>query len=190
MCDYLKSKDKTSTTWITPQWLIDRIGISMLDPCGFLNPDGEPYVKTAISCYTLQRQQDGLAIPWYGSVFCNPPYDKNAEWLRRCWEHHRDTGEDVIVLIFARTATGYFQEFAPKATGLNFLNKRIKFLDSEGKLQGIAPVGSVLLAYGDRALNRIRNVPGFLCQILTVGICHECYHQSCPKKESSECISR
>jgi hypothetical protein len=134
----------------------------MLDPCGFLNPDGKPYVKTAITCYTLQRGQDGLKLPWFGSVFCNPPYDKNKEWLQRCWEHHRDTGEDVIVLIFARTATGYFQEYAPKATGLNFMNRRVKFLDKDGKEQGFAPVGSVLIAYGEKALNRIANVPGFI----------------------------
>jgi hypothetical protein len=149
-----------STTWITPQWLIDLIGTSDLDPCGFLGPDDEPYVWTADECYTPQKDQDGLRLPWHGSVYCNPPYDKNKEWLRRCWEHHRDTGEDVIVMIFSRTSTGYFQTYAPFATGLNFLEKRIKFLNDKGELQTFAPCGSVLIAFGESAYERIRKVNG------------------------------
>jgi hypothetical protein len=72
-------------------------------------------------------------------------------------------------MIFARTATGYFQEYAPKATGINFMNRRVKFLDKDGNEQGFAPVGSVLIAYGEKALNRIANVPGFI--LVTSPLC-------------------
>jgi hypothetical protein len=159
MCPIRKGK---STTWITPQWLIDIIGKSDLDPCGFLGPNGEPFVETAEAYFTLQEGDDGLKLDWFGSIFCNPPYDKNKQWLRRCYEHHKLTGEDVIVLIFSRTSTGYFQEYASRATALKFIGKRLKFLNDQGNEQGFAPCGSILLAYGDNAVRRIAEVPGFL----------------------------
>lgn len=38
--------------WITPQWIIDKIGVSTLDPCGFLKEDGNPIVQTALNYFT------------------------------------------------------------------------------------------------------------------------------------------
>lgn len=31
------------------------------------------------------RQQDGLAQPWYGRVWCNPPYSNCGAWVRKAW---------------------------------------------------------------------------------------------------------
>jgi hypothetical protein len=156
----------TSDTWITPKSIIDAIGISDLDPCGFVGANGRPYVQTARNYILAQYGEDGLKIPWSGSVFCNPPYSNNVEWCKKCVKHFQRTGEDVILMIFSHTSTGYFQDTAKQATGMNFLNKRVKFLNSQGQLQRMAPNGSVLIAFGQHAYQRIKRVPG-LCVSLS-----------------------
>lgn len=30
-------------------------------------------------------EQDGLIQPWFGAVFCNPPFDNVGDWVRRAW---------------------------------------------------------------------------------------------------------
>ena len=86
--------------WITPQWVITGIGVSDLDPCGHL-PDGtNPIVKTANNYFT--EKEDGLKQKWFGSVFCNPPYSDLKAWLAKCAEYHRETGNDVIALVFVK----------------------------------------------------------------------------------------
>jgi hypothetical protein len=64
---------KGTDTWLTPQWIIDSIGMSDLDPCGYA-PNGKPFVVTAKNFYDLEHAgQDGLELPWAGSIYCNPP---------------------------------------------------------------------------------------------------------------------
>jgi hypothetical protein len=154
-----------STTWITPQWIIDLIGQSDLDPCGYKLPDGTFVTQCAGRTYTLQDGEDGLSLPWEGTVYCNPPYDDNKTWLRRCREYHVETGNNVIVLMYNRSETRYFQEEVPFATGVLFPFGRIEFLDETGKLRGRAPAPNILLAYGDGAFERIRRVPGIAMKV-------------------------
>jgi phage N-6-adenine-methyltransferase len=151
-----------SDVWLTPQWVIDKIGISDLDPCGHL-PDGKPIVITARNYFT--EQDDGLIKDWYGSVFCNPPYSDLRVWLARCAKYHKDTGNDVIALVFVRSETKAYQENVKSATGINLINKRIKFLTGEGieKTNGNAP--SCLIAWGEGAYDRIKNVDGIYVRI-------------------------
>jgi hypothetical protein len=146
-------------TWLTPQWLIDKIGISDLDPCGY-KLDGRCVTATATYCYTLQDGHDGLSLPWFGRVFCNPPYSDVAPWMKRCRAHYETTGQDVIVLVNARTSTGYFQENVKYATGMVFVCPRIKFLNELGLVQTFNPNSSVLVAFGESAYQRIQNVDG------------------------------
>jgi hypothetical protein len=151
------------TTWITPQWLIDLIGVSDLDPCGYYGPDGNPIVQTARNYIVFP--EDGLKAHWDGSVYCNPPYDDNARWLRKCVDYHRVTGNDVIILIFAKTETDYFQNTAHEASAINFIRRRVKFLTAEGRIQGSPTHASVLIALGRGAAKRIDRVPGWICMM-------------------------
>jgi hypothetical protein len=155
---------KHCTTWLTPQYIIDQIGISDLDPCGY-KLNGEFVVKCAEHSYTLQDNQDGLRLPWFGSVYCNPPYTDNAKWLERCRLYHQDTKNDVIVMIFNRSQTKYFQSEVRYATGILFIAGNMKFLNDKGKIQGSANAPSILIAYGESAYNRIKNVTGLAVRI-------------------------
>lgn len=153
------AKNTGSDVWLTPQWIIDKIGISDLDPCGWL-PNNTPFVSTAKSYLT--EEDDGLNKTWTGSVFCNPPYSDLKTWLERCDEYHEKSGEDVIVLCFVRSETKAFQQNIKNCTGINLMNKRVKFLNAEGIEQSNGNAPSCLIAWGESAYQRIKNVDG-LC---------------------------
>jgi hypothetical protein len=105
------------------------------------------------------EDQDGLALPWSGSVFCNFPYSQSKPWMKRCAEHGM-SGNDVIVLCFARSDTKAWQENVKSSTGINLINRRVSFLGGDGceHTNGNAP--SCLIAWGEDAFQRIRNVDG------------------------------
>lgn len=87
--------------WLTPPCLLRRLGPFDLDPC---SPVNRPW-DTARHHYTIE--DDGLQQPWFGRVFCNPPYDTAliVRFIRRCVEHR-----NAVALTFARTDTRLFHE--------------------------------------------------------------------------------
>jgi hypothetical protein len=145
---------KGTDTWLTPQWIIDTIGVSDFDPCGFA-PDGKPFVKTAEDWYDFEhKHQDGLKLPWGGTIFCNPPYSNPEPWLIKGIDHHQQTGNDVIFLVSVRTGTRWWKQ-VKKSTGINFLEKSLKFLNKDGNEQRQSPYPSCLVAFGETSWDRI-----------------------------------
>ena len=126
--------------WLTPPEIIQVLGPFDLDPCA---PITRPW-NTATRHYTVK--DDGLASPWRGRVWCNPPYGRETvAWLRRLADHG-----DGVALIFARTETSaFFSEVWTRATALLFIEGRLHFYTVDGeraKANSGAP--SVLVAYG------------------------------------------
>lgn len=110
----------TATThdWLTPPELLQALGSFDMDPCA---SQFQPW-RTASQQFTIE--DDGLARPWTGRVWCNPPYGPHAErFLKRLAEHGNG-----IALIFARTETRAFQEWCwNRADAMLFMAGRIKF---------------------------------------------------------------
>ncbi len=128
-----------SDTWLTPLEIINALGEFDLDPC---TPEFMPW-GTARSRFT--KQQDGLIQPWYGRVFCNPPYGLQAsKWLHKCAEY-----KNATALIFARTETRmFFDNVWNKADSLLFLEGRIFFHYNDGtRAAANSGAPSVLVAY-------------------------------------------
>lgn len=74
---------RTSDDYYTPKHVFDALGLRFdLDVCA--PPGGAPWVP-ADRYYTLE--DDGLAQPWHGRVWMNPPYSKATPWVRRFIEH-------------------------------------------------------------------------------------------------------
>lgn len=48
---------------------------------------------------------------------------------------------------------------------MNFINKRIKFLNSNGIEMSNGNAPSVLIAFGEEAFERIKNIDGIVCEI-------------------------
>lgn len=127
-----------TNNWLTPPHILAPLGKFDLDPCC---PKKMPW-KTADQMWS----KNGLALPWDGRVWLNPPYGPEAaDWLRKLAEHGNG-----IALIYARTETAWwFESVWPKATGVLFLLGRLYFHRPNGakaKFNGGAP--SALIAYG------------------------------------------
>ena len=67
----------------TPSWVFDGLGIEFdLDPCAPI--DGGDCVPARCR-YTAEV--DGLTQPWFGVVWCNPPFSSATAWGDRFREH-------------------------------------------------------------------------------------------------------
>jgi hypothetical protein len=89
--------------WLTPKYITDTLGPFDLDPCS--PGDRRPW-DTAT--YHLDESDNGLAAPWFGKVWCNPPYGRETfKWLSKLADHGNG-----IALVFARTETaGFLNKF-------------------------------------------------------------------------------
>lgn len=137
---------KTTDTWLTPLHIIDALGPFDLDPCV---PPNMPWI-TAERMFT--EKDDGLAQPWEGFVWLNPPYGNAAgEWLSKMAKHRNG-----VALVFARTDTKWFQRYVfGSATSVLFLAGRVPFYRMDGSQGTNGGAGSVLVAYGLRATIRL-----------------------------------
>lgn len=128
--------------WLTPPSILGALGTFDLDPCAPIN---RPW-NTAQDHYTIE--DNGLAKPWFGRVWCNPPYGlEAARWLDRLAQHGNG-----IALIFARTETRmFFDHVWLRADAVCFIEGRLHFHHVDGtraKANSGAP--SCLVAYGSR----------------------------------------
>ena len=152
-------KNNKSVDWYTPAWIFERIGLRFdLDPC---QPTGGVSWIPAHVYYTLA--DDGLASPWFGTVWLNPPYGKyTSAWLAKMHEHRNG-----MSLVFARTDTSWFHDYVAKADAILFLRGRIGFVDGLGATGGSgAGCGSMLIAWGDECVAALRGMKdlGHLCE--------------------------
>lgn len=153
------SQGNQTDVWITPQWIIDKLCYFDLDPCGYLI-DGFPIVATAKRYFT--EVEDGLRQDWQGFVFVNFPYSQSYDWLKKCSEEYAKGNCEIVILCFVRSDTDAWQHNLKGCTGLNLMDKRIKFLDKFGKEKSNGAAPSCLIAYGEDAFKRIKNVPGLV----------------------------
>lgn len=126
--------------WLTPPEILKPLGRFDLDPCA---PAVRPW-DTAERHYTMD--DDGLAQPWAGRVWCNPPFGREAvKWLRRMRDHGNG-----IALIPARTETAMFYETVwGGADAVLFIQGRPHFHYVDGRrapFNSGAPI--CLVAYG------------------------------------------
>lgn len=135
--------------WLTPPRIIKNLGRFDLDPCAAIN---QPW-STAEHHYTVM--DDGLLQPWFGRVWCNPPYGKETgRWLDRLSIHGNG-----IALTFARTETKMFFRYVwPRADAVLFIKGRLHFYDINGQRAPANSGGpSILIAYGYNNVNALKN---------------------------------
>lgn len=127
--------------WLTPPEVIKSLGSFDLDPC---SPGARRPWATARHHYGLP--QDGLALPWSGRVWLNPPYGKETFlWLNKLAEH-----KSGIALIFARTETkGFHKEIWQKAHSIFFFEGRLSFYKVTGEKGATANAPSCLVSYSE-----------------------------------------
>lgn len=144
----------TTDDWITPKWLIERLGPFELDPCA---SKWQPWPCAKRSWFAL-----GDTADWPHGVFIwlNPPYKRPLveRFLAKMAAHNNG-----IALVFARTETKmFFDHVWPKASALLFLRGRLSFCRPDG-VKGKTSDGkntnsggpSVLIGYGQEATRRL-----------------------------------
>lgn len=138
-----------SVVWLTPPHILRALGEFDLDPCASLD---RPW-DTAKNHYTVE--DDGLAQPWFGRVWCNPPYGPGMDkWLNKLANH----SGGGLALVFARTETRtFFDAVWGKASAIYFLKGRIRFCTPDGLQADAAGSPSVLIAYGDRERQALKD---------------------------------
>lgn len=130
--------------WCTPQIIIDAVvnfyDAIDLDPCS--NDREHPNVP-AHQHYTVD--DDGLAQPWWGRVYMNPPYgDTIGLWVDRMVTLDRRRAiECGIALVPARPGSAWFKLLRDCA--LCFIDGRLTFVGAESG----APFPSLLAYTGD-----------------------------------------
>lgn len=128
--------------WLTPPEILAKLGPFDLDPCA-PDPERRPW---ATAREHFHKAVDGLAQPWVGRVWLNPPFGCEAvKWLRKLVQHG-----DGIALVPARTETAMFYECVWNvADAVCFMKGRPHFHHVDGRRAAAnsgAPIA--LIAYG------------------------------------------
>lgn len=150
-----------SDEWLTPPDVLDRViavlGAIDLDPC---SNEGEPNVPAAAH-YT--KEDNGLAQPWKGRVFVNPPYgDEVAAWVTRTWEaYESDEIREAILLVASRTDTAWFRSL--RAYHRCFVSGRLHFSGAPNP----APFPSVVFYLGTKPKR-------FITEFASLGDIYKC----------------
>ena len=110
---------------------------------------GTPHCHVpAKEVYTID--DDGLKQPWFGLVFCNPPYGArrgHVPWLQKLIAHNNGVG-----LFRAYTSADWFHDvLLPARAVLMFPRGKIKFIRPSGEVGGSPGHGNVFIALGDVA---------------------------------------
>lgn len=142
---------------LTPPAIKLPLGEFDLDPCA------APNWPTATEMWMPPR--DGLAHPWTGRVWLNPPYGRETgKWLAKLAAHGNG-----IALVFARTETRMFADYVwSRAQGLLFLQGRPHFHLPDGtRAKGNSGGPLVLIAYGWRNVAALRDsaLPGKVVEL-------------------------
>ena len=134
-----------SDEWATPQMVFDELNKEFgfnLDPCA-----------TAINAkcpFFFTKEGDGLAQNWGGfRVFCNPPYSKISEWVKKAFYEGRKDNTLVVLLIPARTDTKYFHDYILHRAEVRFIKGRLKFGDAKNS----APFPSMIVIFRGATVN-------------------------------------
>lgn len=129
--------------WYTPPELFARLGATFdLDPAASF---GAPWVPAR---QFIVKADDGLAGPWAGHVWLNPPYGPAAAaFVDRMIQHG-----DGLLLLPSRTETIAYQRCLDAATTTCFLRDRLHFIRNDG-FQARSSFGSTLFAFGSWAAN-------------------------------------
>lgn len=79
------------------------------------------------------REDDGLAQPWIGRVWCNPPYSDIRAWVEKAWHEWTREGstlDGLIVMLLPanRTEQGWWQDLVEPHRDQSGSPLRVEFL--------------------------------------------------------------
>jgi phage N-6-adenine-methyltransferase len=155
--------------WSSPRELVEPLSDTMngfdLDPCS--GAESSPF---ADDIYT--ESDDGLAQPWHGSVWVNPPYSAMNEWTEKVVsESKRDAVKTILYLCKGDSSTDWWQEAVASAKYVATIDHRLKFGDGDNS----APFASHIFVFGKVSESVVEELQqfGYVLRPLTGGDSHE-----------------
>ena len=141
-----------SDTWQTPVYILDAVRAALdridLDPASSATANAS---VRAARYYSLERAEDGAALPWAGAVWLNPPYSAEAvkRYGARLADHWR-TGQPGICIVRADgLITAWGADLLAACSRVIVPPGRVAFVSPlTGKPLPAPTFGSVLLAGG------------------------------------------
>lgn len=116
----------------TPEYITDSLSPFDLDPCAGEN------TEIAKVNYWDGRNQNGLEEPWFGFVWCNPPFSEKEIWAEKMVIHNNG-----ILILPERGSAPWFGPLA-KSVGTYFvMGKKINFIGGHSSNN----VGSVFIPF-------------------------------------------
>lgn len=136
-----------SAEWPTPDAYFKQIEAEF----GPFDLDPAATAENAKACKFYTEEEDGLKQPWFGRVWVNCPYGRNAtkKWVDKAVRSTANIpGEAcadlVVMLLPARTDTVWWHLFVlPFASEIRFIKGRLRFGDAKNS----APFPSVLVIF-------------------------------------------
>jgi len=110
------SKTGYSDKWATPKNIYDPLHKEFnfnYDPCPITWKEGDT---------------DALLTEWGTSTFCNPPYSRVGDFVKKASEESKK-GKIIVLLINACTDTKWFHEYIYNKVETRFVKGRISFTD-------------------------------------------------------------
>lgn len=142
--------DATSDEWFTPPWLLAWLPDDMdLDPCW--SPSSSVRLPTR---FDIRAGQDGLALPWFGRVWVNPPYSNCKAWVVYAfWQALQGKVRAVVLLIPASVGdTFWHHHIWGKQSVVGILCGRVPFDTAAGPGKASGLGGSALVILGPERL--------------------------------------
>jgi len=135
-----------SIEWTTPRRLFVELNEEFnftLDPCCT--------EESALCDRYYTKKENGLLQNWSGDVvFANPPYGRNVGvWLEKAYNESRN-GAVVVCLVFSKTDTSWWHNYAMRADEIRYIRGRLKF----GNAKHSAPFGSAILIFRNHGNGR------------------------------------
>jgi len=148
-----------STDHCTPPAVLDGVVYPVLgdpvdlDPCS--NENSIVRARRAVSL-----PEDGLAIDWHGTVFCNPPYGvpEIEKWIAKCVVSYRLNGAEIIGLFPANVSSEWFDTIVATSQAAFFWGpgeggRRVHFIGTKFN----AAFASVLVYWGPHLTTFVRH---------------------------------
>ena len=137
--------ETTSDDYYTPKWVFDTLGLHFdLDVASPPHPTHVPCDR-----YFTQAD-DGLAQPWTGRVWMNPPYSDPLPWVRRFVDH-----ANGVALV--PTSNGQWFDILWNCETAWISLKSLKFESPTGLMKQGIPNRTWLVALGDDNIAALKN---------------------------------
>ena len=135
---------RTTDDWRTPRDLFAALD----DEFKFLVDAAASHENHLCPVYWT-AEDDGLKQNWTmvaGPIWCNPPYGRDiGRWVKKAAQA-AECGQTVVLLVFVRSDTQWWHQWAMRATEWRLIRGRLAFTRGTGEI-GPAPAASVVLVF-------------------------------------------